>query len=133
MGLRWFSAGFGLFYIVALVYKTYASALLGIYKMEANFFNDYSFVLGGMSFFLDALNLSLWVYLAGGTAIIALIGFLGVTNQEENGLRRDGRRLDRSLATLEQKSHYEYDERLEIQRETSLVEAIDTIPARVGQ
>jgi hypothetical protein len=44
--------------------------------MEANFFNDYSFVLGGMSFFLDALNLSAWVYLAGGTAIIVLIGLI---------------------------------------------------------
>jgi hypothetical protein len=75
-GLRWFAAGFGLFYVVALVYKSYASALLGLYKMEANFFNDYSFVLGGMSFLLDALNLSLMVYLAGGTAIIVLIGLI---------------------------------------------------------
>ncbi len=75
-GLRWFAAGFGLSYVVALVYKTYAAALLGLYQMEANFFNDYSFVLGGMSFLLDALNLSLWVYLAGGTAIIVLIGLI---------------------------------------------------------
>ena len=74
--LRWFAAGFGLFYVVALVYKSYASALSGIYKMQANFFNDYSFVLGGMSFLLDALNLPLWAYLAGGTAIIALIGLI---------------------------------------------------------
>ncbi len=75
-GLRWFAAGFGLFYVVALVYKSYAGALLGLYQREANFFNDYSFVLGGMSFLLDALNLSLWVYLAGGTAIIVLIGLI---------------------------------------------------------
>ncbi|UCF29575.1 MAG: sulfatase-like hydrolase/transferase [Chloroflexota bacterium] len=75
-GLRLFAAGFGLFYVVALVYKSYASALLGLYQMEANFFNDYSFVLGEMSFFLDALNLSWWVYLAGGTAIIVLVGLI---------------------------------------------------------
>jgi hypothetical protein len=75
-GLRWFATGFGLFYVVALVYKSYASALLGLYQKEANFFNDFSFVLGGMSFLLDALNLSLWVYLAGGTAIIVLIGLI---------------------------------------------------------
>ena len=55
--LRWFAAGFGLFYVVALVYKSYAGALLGLYLRDANFFNDYSFVLGGMSFLLDALNL----------------------------------------------------------------------------
>ena len=75
-GLRLFAAGFGLFYVVALVYKSYASALLGLYQMEANFFNDYSFVLGEMSFFLDALNLSWWVYLAGGAAIIVLVGLI---------------------------------------------------------
>ncbi|UCD43036.1 MAG: hypothetical protein JSV69_05390, partial [Chloroflexota bacterium] len=75
-GLRLFAAGFGLFFVVALVYKSYASALLGLYQMEANFFNDYSFVLGEMSFFLDALNLSWWVYLAGGTAIIVLVGLI---------------------------------------------------------
>jgi hypothetical protein len=75
-GSRWFAAGFGLFYVVALVYKSYAAALLGLYQREANFFNDYSFVFGGISFLLDALNLSLWVYLAGATAIIVLIGLI---------------------------------------------------------
>jgi hypothetical protein len=75
-GLRWFAAGFGLFYILALVYKFYAGALSGLYQMEANFFNDYSFVLGEMSFLLDALNLSWWVYLAAGTGIIVLVGVI---------------------------------------------------------
>ncbi len=74
--LRWFAAGFGLFYVVALVYKSYAGALLGLYLRDANFFNDYSFVLGGMSFLLDALNLSIWVYLAGVTGLIFLIGLI---------------------------------------------------------
>ena len=75
-GLRWFAAGFGLIYVFALVYRFYAGALSGLYQMEANFFNDYSFVVGEMSFFLDALNLSWWVYLAGGTAVIALVGLI---------------------------------------------------------
>jgi len=75
-GLRWFAAGFGLLYVVALVYQSYAGALLGLYQLQANFFNDYSFVIGGMSFLLDALNLSFWVYLVGGTAIIVLIGLI---------------------------------------------------------
>jgi len=75
-GLRWFAAGFGLFYVVALVYKSYAGAFLGLYQLDANFFNDYSFVLGGMTFLLEALNLSFWVYLAGGAAIIVLIGLI---------------------------------------------------------
>jgi hypothetical protein len=75
-GMRWFAVGFGLFYVVALVYKSYAGALSGLYQMEANFFNDYSFVIGEMSFLLDALNLSWWVYLAGGTAIIMLVGLI---------------------------------------------------------
>ena len=74
--LRWFAAGFGLFYMVALVYKSYAGALLGLYLKDANFFNDYSFVIGGMSFLLDALNFSIWVYLAGVTGIIFLIGLI---------------------------------------------------------
>jgi len=74
--LRWFAVGFGLFYVVALIYKSYAGALLGLYQRDANFFNDYSFVLGGISFLLEALNLSLWVYLAGGIAIVVLIGLI---------------------------------------------------------
>jgi hypothetical protein len=74
--LRWFAAGFGLFYVVALVYKSYAGAMLGLYQRDANLFNDYSFILGGLSFLLEALNLSLWVYLAGGMAIIILIGLI---------------------------------------------------------
>jgi hypothetical protein len=75
-GLRWFAAGFGVFYVLALVYKSYASALLGLYQLDANFFNDFGFILGGIPFVLDALNLPLWVYLAGGTAIIVLIGLI---------------------------------------------------------
>ena len=74
--LQRFAVGFGLFYVVALVYKFYAGALLGLYQMEANFFNDYAFVFGEMSFFLDALNLSWWVYLVGGMAIIVLVGLI---------------------------------------------------------
>jgi phosphoglycerol transferase MdoB-like AlkP superfamily enzyme len=85
--LRWFAAGFGLFYVVALVYWSYAGAMLGIYQREANFYNDYSFVLGGISFLLEALDLSLWVYLAGGMAIIVLIGliFWGARTTFEGG------------------------------------------------
>ena len=75
-GLRRFAAGFGLFYVFALVYKSYAAALLGLFQRDANFVNDYSLVIGEMSFLLDALNLSLWVYLAAGTAIIVLIGLI---------------------------------------------------------
>ncbi len=71
--LRWFTVGFGLFYVVALVYNSYAGALSGLYQKEANFFNDYSFVIGGMSFLLEALNLPLWVYLAGSAGLIFLI------------------------------------------------------------
>jgi hypothetical protein len=74
--LRWFAAGFGLFYVVALIFKIYDSALSGLYQRDANFFNDYSFVFGGMSFLLEALNLSWWVYLAGGIAIIMFIGVI---------------------------------------------------------
>jgi hypothetical protein len=74
--LRWFAAGFGLFYVLALVYKSYSGALLGLYQKDANFFNDYSFVLGGIPFLLDALNLSLGVYLAGMTTVIILIGLI---------------------------------------------------------
>lgn len=75
-GLRWFAAGFGLFYVFALVYKSYAGALSGFFQREANFVNDYSFVFGEMSFLLDALNLPVWAYLAGGAAIIILIALI---------------------------------------------------------
>jgi phosphoglycerol transferase MdoB-like AlkP superfamily enzyme len=74
--LRWFAAGFGLFYVVALVYKSYAGAMSGQFHRDANFFNDYSFMLGGILFTLDALNWPLWVYLIGVTAIIFLIGLI---------------------------------------------------------
>ena len=75
-GLRRFAAGFGLFFMFALIYKSYAGALAGIYQSEPNFFNDYSFVLGGMTFLFDALNLSLWLYLAGIGALILLVSLI---------------------------------------------------------
>ena len=75
-GLRRFAVGFGLFYVFALVYKSYAGALLGLLQRDANFVNDYSLVIGEMAFLLDALNLSSWLYLAGGAAIIVLIGLI---------------------------------------------------------
>ena len=74
--LRRFAVGFGLFYVFALVYKSYAGALLGLLQRDANFVNDYSLVTGEMAFLLDALNLSSWLYLAGGAAIIVLIGLI---------------------------------------------------------
>jgi hypothetical protein len=74
--LRWFAAGFGLFFVIALVYKVYTGAMLGLYQRDANFYNDYSFVFGGMAFLLDALNLPVWAYLAGGMMIIVLIGLI---------------------------------------------------------
>ena len=74
--LRWFAAGFGLFYVVALIYQVYVVAMLGLYQRDANFYNDISFVIGGMAFLLDALNLPVWVYLVGGMAIIVLIGLI---------------------------------------------------------
>jgi hypothetical protein len=75
-GLRWFAAGFGLFYLFAWVYKSYAGALSGFFQREANFVNDYSMVIGEMSFLLEALNLPSWVYIAGGTAIVGLVGLI---------------------------------------------------------
>lgn len=75
-GVRRFAAGFGLFYVFALVYKSYAAALSGFFQRDANFVNDYSFVIGEMSFFFDALNLPWWAYLLGGTAILVLIGLI---------------------------------------------------------
>ena len=39
--LRWFAAGFGVFYVIAIIYKTYAGALSGLYQRDANFFNDF--------------------------------------------------------------------------------------------
>jgi hypothetical protein len=73
-GRRWFATGFGFFYLTALVYQSYAEALLGLHQKEANFFDDYSYFLGGIKFVLEALNLSLWIYLAGAAAIIVLVG-----------------------------------------------------------
>jgi hypothetical protein len=86
-GLRRFAAGFSMFYVFALVYKSYAGALLGLFQRQANFLNDYSLIIGEMSFLLDALDLSPWVYLAGGTAIIVLIGliFWGARKTFETG------------------------------------------------
>ncbi|MBN1669185.1 MAG: sulfatase-like hydrolase/transferase [Anaerolineales bacterium] len=73
---RWFTAGFGLFYVFALIYKSYAAALAGLYQLQPNFFNDYSFVLGGVSFLLEGLNLAAWAYLAGVSALVVLIGLI---------------------------------------------------------
>jgi hypothetical protein len=75
-GLRWFALGLGLFYVIAIIYKFYAGALLGLYQSEPNFFNDNSFVIGGITYFLEALNLSRWVYLASGTAVVILISLI---------------------------------------------------------
>jgi len=74
--LRWFTTGFVSFYLIALVYRSYSGAMSVFYQRDANFFNDYSFVLGGLSFLLDAMNLPFWIYLVGSTAIIILVGLI---------------------------------------------------------
>lgn len=74
--LRLFSLLFVFLYAIALIYKSYAGVLSGIYQRDANFFNDYSFVLGGIVFLFDGLNLSAWTYLAGGVGLIAFISLL---------------------------------------------------------
>ena len=66
---------FGL-YLFALIYKIYAAALTGLYQMQPNFYNDYSFLAGGLPFFLSAMNLPWWVYTVTGLSLFALIGIL---------------------------------------------------------
>lgn len=87
LGARWgkqalhrFAVGSGWLYVIALVYRTYTGILSGMYHMEANFYNDISFVVDNLPFFLDAMNLPLWVYGAGVVAVIAclILVFRGV-------------------------------------------------------
>jgi phosphoglycerol transferase MdoB-like AlkP superfamily enzyme len=63
-------------YSLALFYKSYTGVLTGLYQMEPNFFNDVAFIGSGMPFFLNAMELSNWVFLAGISGIIILFGSL---------------------------------------------------------
>ncbi|MBT7783621.1 MAG: hypothetical protein HN741_11955, partial [Anaerolineae bacterium] len=42
------------FIYIALIYKSYASILIGFYQMEPNFYNDLPFIANGLPFLLDS-------------------------------------------------------------------------------
>jgi hypothetical protein len=75
-GRTWFWRIFFSLYLIALIYKFYAAALTGLYQMQPNFYNDYSFLAGGLPFFFSAMSLPWWVYPVTGLSLLALIGIL---------------------------------------------------------
>jgi hypothetical protein len=72
----WFWRIFYIFYVVALVYETYAGVLVGLYQMQPNFYNDYSFILRGIPFLLESLDFPGWYYPAFGLGLISLVSLL---------------------------------------------------------
>jgi hypothetical protein len=75
-GLNQFWHAFLFLLYFALIYKSYASVLLGVYQMQPNFYNDASFIANGLPFLLSALDLPTWYYLAFIVAILSLFAFL---------------------------------------------------------
>ena len=75
-GLIWFWRGFLFLLYFALIYKSYASVLLGIYQMQPNFYNDVSFIGDGLPFLLGSLDVPKWYYVAFVLAVLSLFTFL---------------------------------------------------------
>jgi len=75
-GLRWFWHAFLLLLYFAIIYKSYASVLLGVYQMQPNFYNDASFIANGLPFLLSALDLPKWYYLGFIVTVLSLFIFL---------------------------------------------------------
>ena len=66
-----------LFFYVAIVYKSYAAVLLGVYRMEPNFTNDLPFIANGLPFLLDALDISVFYYIGFVVGVLGLFAFVG--------------------------------------------------------
>ncbi|MBT3314468.1 MAG: hypothetical protein HN390_07620 [Anaerolineae bacterium] len=75
-GLRWFWRVFLFLFYFAIIYKSYASILIGVYQMQPNFYNDASFIANGLPFLLSALDLPKWVYLGFVVTVLSLFVFL---------------------------------------------------------
>ena len=71
-----FWAIFLLFFYIALIYKSYASVLLGIYQTQPNLYNDYAFIANGLPFLLDGLGFSVWIYVAFVGGVLLLFALL---------------------------------------------------------
>lgn len=60
-------------YFVALVYYTYESIMLYLYKDEPIFYNHYFLIRDGLTFLLESMHISLWMYAAAGLLVLGLI------------------------------------------------------------
>ena len=76
-GLRGIYWGFFLlFFYVAIVYKSYANVLQGIYQLEPNFYNDFPFIASGLPFLLSSLDVPNVAYIAFVVGVLLLFAFI---------------------------------------------------------
>ena len=76
-GLRGLFWGlFLLFFYIAIIYKSYASVLQGIYQLAPNFYNDIPFIANGLPFLLSSLDVPRGFYVAFVVGVILLFTFI---------------------------------------------------------
>ena len=68
---------FLLFFYAAIIYKSYAGALQGIYQLEPNFYNDIPFIANGLPFLLSSLDVPRSAYIAFLIGMLLLFVFIG--------------------------------------------------------
>ncbi len=73
---RWYARVFFLVYLLTLIYAIYENAIISLYHVAPNIFNDYRFIIGGIGFLIDGLRLSGWHLFAIGLAVIIFLALL---------------------------------------------------------
>jgi hypothetical protein len=67
---------FLLFFYVAIIYKSYAAVLQGVYQKQPNFYNDLPFIANGLPFLLSSLNFPQGYYFAFVVVVLIFFAFL---------------------------------------------------------
>lgn len=68
---------FLLFFYIAIIYKSYAGILQGVYQLEPNFYNDIPFITNGLPFLLSSLDVPRAFYVAFVIGVLLLFVFIG--------------------------------------------------------
>jgi hypothetical protein len=83
VGWRWrrnarnfFWGIFLFFFYTAIIYKSYAGILQGMYQLEPNFYNDIPFIANGLPFLLSALDVPRAAYVAFVLGVLLLFSFI---------------------------------------------------------
>ena len=75
---RWTRGLIASYFVIAVTYQVYAGAMIGLYHSAPNFYNDYPFIVGGIRFVLESLNVPVGYYVLGTAAMVTAAAFIGM-------------------------------------------------------